>query len=257
MGKSDRQRAMLTHLEENPRLNVDEAMAIFSASSATIRRDFSQLVAKGLAMRGPNEIRRLDVDMGIDRPLALREVAFSREKDAIGRQAALLLRDGDVVFIDGGTTTQSMVRHLPNLQLKIVTTCIRIADMLLERAKGNPGLEVFMPGGILSSRSYVLYGPQTIRHIESYRANWAFIGVDGIDEANLYSVNELIASTQTAMINNSDRTVLVTDHSKFGRRSMVCTLRLDERALVITDRHEETEVMLKRIESTGARVVAV
>lgn len=257
MHKSDRQRAILAYLEENPVLTVEAAMDIYDASPATIRRDFAQLITKGVVMRGPNEIRRLDVDVGVDKPIALREITFRAEKDAIAKQAAKLLKNEDVVFIDGGTTTQTMAKYLPSLNLKIVTTCIRIAERLLDKSRHHPELEIFMPGGILSAQSYVLYGPQTAKHIESYRANWAFIGVDGIDEANLYSVNELIASGQTAMIENSERIVLLADHSKFGHRSMVRTVRLDKRFLIITNEHEENREMVERIRLTGAEVIVV
>ncbi len=257
MHKNDRQRAILAYLEENPILTVEDAISVYNASPATIRRDFAQLIAKGVVMRGPNEIRRLDVDAGVDKPIALREITFREEKDAIARQAAKLLRNEDVVFIDGGTTTQTMAKFLPALNLKIVTTCIRIAERLLEKSRNSPELEIFMPGGILSAQSYVLYGPQTAKHIESYRADWAFIGVDGIDDANLYSVNELIASGQTAMIENSERIVLLADHSKFGHRSMVKTVRLDKRFLIITNEHEENRDMIDRIRLTGAEVIVV
>lgn len=257
MYKNDRLRAIVSHVQEHSQLGVEEAMRLFDASSATIRRDFSHLIASGLVMRGPNEIRRLERHDGVDRPVSVREVTMRREKDAIAKAAARLLRNDDVAFIDGGTTTHSMVRHFPALNIRVVTTCIRIANALNELRQDNSSLEVSMPGGVLLARSYVLYGPHTCEYIESYNANWAFIGVDGTDGAHLYSVNDFIASTQRAMIAGSKRTVLLADHSKFGRPSMVKTAELNETFTVITDEHESSAAMVTLMRERGVEVICV
>lgn len=256
MYKSDRQSAIIRYLVKHPVLDVEKAMRLFDASSATIRRDFSQLIASGRVLRGPNEVRRVaGQPMGEDQPMAVREVAMRREKNAIAKRAAALLQDGDVAFIDGGSTTHAMVRHLAHLNLKIVTTCIRIANSLNALRQDNAGLEVAMPGGILLARSYVLYGPQTCEYLEKYAAKWAFIGVDGTDGESLLSVNEFVSSNQRAMIANSARTVLLTDHTKFGRPSMVRTAELNDRFTIITDKHESNIEMAEKARKKGTTVI--
>ncbi len=258
MYKADRLNAIVAYLETHQKLDVDTAMRIFEASTATIRRDFSQLVASGRVVRGPNEVRRLPrFGMGIDQPVAVREIAMRREKDAIGRRAASMIRDEDVVFIDGGTTTYAMVRHCAERKLHIITPCIRIANLLNELRYDNNGLEVVMPGGILLAHSYVLYGPHTCSYLESYSAQWAFIGVDGTDGENLFSVNEFVSSTQRAMIANSRHTVLLADHSKFGRPSRVRTAELNENFTIVTDNHESSRDMVEQVQKKGGRVVYV
>lgn len=257
MYKVDRHRTILEHLRRHTSLGVEEAMRLLGASSATIRRDFSRLIGDGLALRGPNEVRRLEDPAGVDRPVAEREMTMRREKDAIARRAARLLGEGDVAFIDGGTTTYSMVRHLAAPNLRIVTTCIRIANALNEKRGDNSGIEVSMPGGTLLARSCVLYGPQTCSYIESLSANWSFIGVDGTDGAHLYSVNEFVSSTQRTMIGGCRRTVLLADHSKFGRPSMVKTAELDGSFTVITDAHESSKKMVAAMRERGVEVICL
>lgn len=258
MYRADRLAAIVACLESRQSLDVETAMRMFNASSATIRRDFSTLVTAGRAMRGPNEVRRfVRQGMGVDQPVAMREVTMRKEKDAIGRCAAALLRNEDVVFIDGGTTMHCMVRHFASLKLHVITTCIRIANLLNELRQDNSNLEVVMPGGILLAQSYVLYGPHTCSYLELYAAKWAFIGVNGTDGTSLYSVNEFISSTQRAMIANSERTVLLADHTKFGRLSMVRTAELDERFILITDNHESSREMLDKARRNGVEVLYV
>lgn len=257
MYRADRLRAMTAHLQENPALTVGDAMRLFDTSSATVRRDFSRLIASGAVTRGPNEIRRVETAAGVDKPVAEREITMRREKDAIARRAAGFLRDGDAAFIDGGTTTHGMVRFLPPAHLRIITPCIRIANSLNGLHQDNSTLDVVMPGGVLSERSYVLYGPRTCAHLELYHARWAFIGVDGTDGANLFSVNEFISSSQRVMIANSDRTVLLADHTKFGRQSMVRTAGLDGRFVIVTDEHESSAGMIRAARRAGVEVICV
>lgn len=257
MHKQERHRLILARLKERETLGLEEAMQLFDASSATIRRDFADLLERGLATREPNALRRLDVDAGVDRPFLLREMEFAREKDAIAQKAVSLLRENDIIFLDGGTTTQRLAAHLRGSGLRVITTCVRIAGLLADRQYDSSDMEVVLPGGTLSPRSYVVYGPQTRRAVEGYRANWAFIGVDGIDETHLFSVNEFMSETQSAMIRNSDRAVLLGDHSKFHRHSMVRTARLDERCIVITDEWPDNGPTIEAIRRSGAQVLAV
>lgn len=258
MYKKDRLDAMVEYLETHQTLGVDEAMRLYSASSATVRRDFSQLIASGVVLRGPNEIRRLvQHGTGVDQLVAVREMTMRAEKEAIARRAAAMLQDGDVAFIDGGTSTHALVRHLAASRLHIVTTCIRIANSLNELRQDNSDLEITMPGGVLMARSYVLYGPHTSGHLASYSARWAFIGVDGTDGASLYSVNEFIASNQRTMIANSDKVVLLMDHSKFGRPSMIRTAELDKKFVIVTDEHPSTREMADKAKRNGVEVLRV
>ena len=258
MYRTDRLTAILAHLEEHQTLTVENAMRVFSASSATIRRDFSHLISTGMVLRGPNEIRRLTTNvLGVDSPFSVRKMTKRREKKAIARRAASFLKNGDVIFIDGGTTAHCMVEYLSALELRVITTCIHIANSLNDLRQDNAGLEIAMPGGILMSRSNLLYGTHTISHLDSYSARWAFIGVDGTDGASLFSVNEFISSVQKTMIANSDRTVLLMDHGKYGRRSMVKTVDFDSRFVIVTDEHESLAGMAEKVRKTGAEFIGV
>jgi Transcriptional regulators of sugar metabolism len=258
MYRADRLTAILAYLEEHQTLSVENAMREFSASPATIRRDFSHLISTGMALRGPNEVRRAATNvLGVDPPFSVRKMARKREKRAVARCAASFLKDGDVIFIDGGTTTHCMVEFLADLKLHVITSCIHVASSLNDLRQDNADLEIAMPGGIIMPHSNVLYGTHTVAHLNSYSARWAFLGVDGTDGASLFSVNEFISSVQKAMIANSDRTVLLMDHSKYGRPSMVRTAGLDERFIIVTDDHENLNGLAEKVRKTGADIICV
>ncbi len=258
MYRTDRLNAILAYLGKHQRLGVDEAMREFGVSSATIRRDFARLIAGKLVLRGPNEVRKLiPPGLGVDLPFSERKTTMFREKTAVARRAAQLLKSGDVVFIDGGTTVQCMVEHLSAMTLNVITTSIHVANSLGDLRQDNAGLQIVMPGGILMPRSSVLYGAHTSGNLGLYSARWAFIGVDGTDGNSLFSVNEFISSTQKAMIANSDRTVLLMDHTKFNRPSMVRTVDLDERFVIVTNAHDSLKVMLERMRRAGAEIIVV
>ncbi|MDR1612002.1 MAG: DeoR/GlpR family DNA-binding transcription regulator [Planctomycetota bacterium] len=258
MYRADRLNAILSYLNDHQSMSVDQAMREFSASSATIRRDFSHLIASGMAARGPNEVRKPSAPaLGIDPPFSVRKMTMRAEKRAIARRAAGYLKNGDVVFIDGGTTTHCMVEFLGALELRVVTTCIHVANSLNELRQDNGNLEIVMPGGVLMPRSNVLYGAHTSDQLQTYFARWAFIGVDGTDGTSLFSVNEFISSSQKTMIANSDRTVLLMDHAKYRRPSMVRTIDLDERFVIVTDKHESLAEMADKVRKSGAELTFV
>ena len=138
----------------------------------------------------------------------------SIEKQSIGRLAAGLLREGDVAFIDGGTTTYQMADYLPNIRLRIITNSLRLATRLESRMHGLSGLEVFLTGGLLYPRSGLLVGSGARQTIEQYHANWAFLSAGGVNEQGVFNTNEWVVDSERAMIGRAEKSVVMADHSK-------------------------------------------
>ena len=222
MIEAERHNRILSHLRQYGVLSQPEAMRLTAASPATVRRDFDKLAGQNGLVRVRGGLRLASFR---DTTFASREIQNAAAKTAIARSAVTLLRDGDVLFIDGGTTTYQLAECLPTLKLRIITNSIRLAAALDERALGS-GWEVFLTGGLLYPQSGLLVGPAAQNNLAQYHAHWAFLSAGGITDDGVFNTNELVVETEKLMIARADRVAVLADHSKIGCPAMcqVCAL---------------------------------
>jgi DeoR/GlpR family transcriptional regulator of sugar metabolism len=223
-----RQRQILELLQGDPELSVEEACERLGASPATVRREFVQLAKDGRVEKTWGGIR---ASSGATSPVgppafAKRLAENTAEKRAIAEAAATLLSDGDVVMIDGGTTTYQLCEYIAHKRIRIITNSLVIAQAV-DRLKGpERGAEIYLTGGILEPESSVLSGPPAEAFLERYHAQWAFLSAAGVDAREVTNYNEAVLASERLMIERSDRVVVLADHTKLGRRAMcaVCSL---------------------------------
>lgn len=231
MQKAERHERILNLAGERGLLYLDRAIRETEASRATIRRDFDDLARNGAVerIRGGIRVARKDGSL----PFHLRQVQRSSEKSAIARKAARLLRSGDVVFIDGGTTTYHFCLHLPRVPLRIITNSLRLSSFLDDEANRFADWEVYLTGGRIQHGSNMLTGPGTLHSLDFYYADWALLSVGGLAVDGLYNTSESVTETERKMIDRCDRAVVLADQSKLGRRAMarVCGIEKIDRLI--------------------------
>ncbi|PQO29710.1 DeoR/GlpR transcriptional regulator [Bremerella cremea] len=251
--QSDRQDHILRLLAETGVLHVDEAVERFASSPATIRRDFNQLAESGLVERVRGGIRM--ANEGSMLPFTAREVQHADEKREIARRTSSLLRDGDVLFVDGGTTTLQLAYCLPPLKLRIITNSLTLAAAIESRSSGRGRWEVFLTGGFLFPGSGLLVGPSAQAGIVQYHANWALLSAGGITEAGIFNDNEHVVESERLMIKHADRAAVLADDSKFGHHAMRHIADLDELDVMVTNRQTATSRQLENQAGLGLRLL--
>jgi DeoR/GlpR family transcriptional regulator of sugar metabolism len=256
MNVNERQARILDRLETKGSLSVEDAVKILKVSSATVRRDFAGLVLDRKAERFHGGLRRLR-GYWEEISLASREALHSREKSEIARHAAGLLRPGDVLMVDGGTSTLYLARHLPVVPLRVITNSLQLAVELAEKRAHDARLEVFLTGGFLQPLSSMLGGAQTKASLAQYHANWAFLSAGGVTTEGVFNTSELVVESEQAMIANADRVVLLADHSKLGQQAMCRVCGLDGIDLLVTDRWEEHQSLYESLRQAGLEVALV
>ncbi len=192
---AERRQYILGILRREKKVLSSELSAALQVSEDTIRRDLRELAESGLLQRvhGGALLTSPAIASYSDR-----QKQAPREKEAIARAAAQLVSPGQVVILDGGTTTLQVARHLPfDLQATIVTNSPPIAVALAE----HPDVEVIMLGGQLYKSALVNVGAATIEALRMIRADLCMLGVCSVHpEVGLSVPNLDEAHVKRAMI---------------------------------------------------------
>jgi DeoR family transcriptional regulator, aga operon transcriptional repressor len=164
-----------------------------------------------------------------------------------------MVREGQVVILDSGTTTTAIARAFREFEnLTIITNAVNIAAEL-----SGSSLEVILTGGTLRKNSFSLVGPIAEETLRRLNADILFLGVDGFDvHYGLSTPNLLEAKVNRAMMDIARVTVAVCDSSKFGRRSLSSIAPLSSVHHVITDRGIPKPDLLA-LKKTGIAVTLV
>lgn len=256
MKQFERYDYLLSLLVERPVLSVAQAVQLSGASYATVRRDFDGLAEEGLVERVRGGIRRKE--SGGMLSFSLREARHSAEKAKLARAAAKQIKPGQVVMIDGGTTTFLLASCLPDVPLRIITNSMRLAAALDARRQRHAGLEIFLTGGFLHPESGGLLVGRGAEHtLAQYHADLAFLSVGGICEEGLFNTNESVVDVERQMIARADRTVVMTDHEKIGRRSMCHVCPLNDIDCVVTNQHPESRAFVAHLKKLSIEVECV
>lgn len=249
-----RQRQILELLQHDPELSVDEACSRLEASQATIRREFALLAAEGKVEKTWGGIRAKDAGS----PVSTGPAAFNKrlaesaaEKRAIAEAAAALLEDGDVVMIDGGTTTFQLCEFIALKRIRIITNSLVIAQEVDRRKGAQRGAEVYLTGGVLQPDSGLVAGPKTEQFLSGYHAKWCFFSSAGVDETSVTNYNETVLSSERLMLAQSERIVLLVDHTKLGQRAMSLLCSVKEIDHLFTTAGKEQQGLLKKLKQAG------
>jgi DeoR/GlpR family transcriptional regulator of sugar metabolism len=204
---AERRQFILEILRRDQKVLSSELSAVLNVSEDTIRRDLRELASSG-------RLKRVHGGALLTSPAtasyADRQKQAPKEKEAIARAAAKLVCPGQVVILDGGTTTLQVTRHLPlDLQATIVTNSPPIAIALAE----HPYIEVVMLGGQLYKKALVNVGAVTIESLRMIRADLCMLGVCSLHpEVGISVTNLEEAHVKRAMIAGSAEVVgLVTE----------------------------------------------
>lgn len=229
----ERRRRIVELLEQQERATVDELVDRFGVSAVTIRGDFDALAESGVLVRSHGgALRRIDQQ---DMPIAVKEKLHHGEKARIGHAAAHLIRQGETIILDSGTTTAEIARQIRHLKLKSVTVITNALNIAIELAN-LPHVHVIMIGGILRRMSYSTVGPQAEQMLRGLNADRLFLGVDGLDpDVGLTTPDVLEAQLNGLMIRVSREVTVVTDSSKFFRRSLSRIAGIGDVHRIITD----------------------
>ncbi|WP_329566565.1 DeoR/GlpR family DNA-binding transcription regulator [Kitasatospora sp. NBC_01266] len=234
MSRYERWNSLLELLAEHGKLDVEEAAAGLAVSAATIRRDLDQLARQQMVTRTRGGAVAHNVSY--DLPLRYKTARNAGAKQRIGAAVAGLIAPGEVVGLNGGTTTTEVARALvvrPELTergeaghpLTVVTNALNIANELTVR----PAVKIVVTGGVARPQSYELIGPLAGTVLAELALDVTVLGVDALDlgiGASAHHEGE--AGINRLLAERARRVVVAADASKLGRRAFarICGLEL-------------------------------
>lgn len=235
MDRHQRLKVILENLEQKKTLEVADVGQLLNISPATVRRDFNYLAEHydvDKTWGGISVSSKMIGDTMI--PVQQRRTTNIIAKKAIAKKAASLVKSGEIIFIDGGTTTLEMIPYLTDRNIKIITNSILITQQV-DILNSNFVWEVFLMGGLLYPNSGLVVGPQALDSIQGFNADWTFLSVGGITADGATNSNVLVVETEKAMIKQSAKTVILADSSKFGKKDLVKICDLEDVDFLITE----------------------
>jgi DeoR/GlpR family transcriptional regulator of sugar metabolism len=233
--QGERQSAILQYLTEKGVASVTALAHEFHVSEMTIRRDLTELEGQRALQRTYGGATVSDPTI-FEVSLQAKTTQFVDEKRRIGKAAAELIKDGDIVILDAGSTTMLVAKHLKSKRITVITNALNIAADLSDCSN----IELYIAGGHLRQGVLAIVGPESAAFFENIRADKLFMGVDGIDIRGGIMVPDLNeAHTKRAMTKSAQELIVVADHSKIGRSALGTIVPLTKVSLVITGKEAE------------------
>src|SRR5215469_2381335 len=228
----ERRRRICELLREEGRVTVESLATRFGTSQVTIRADLSALESAG-ALTRTHGGALLPEDK--DEPLDVKQLQHHAEKVRIAQAAVALIRDGETIILDSGTTTAEIARALRKADLKsinVITNALNVAALLMD----VPSVRLIMLGGILRRESNSLSGPMATAALTNLQADRLYLGADGLDpEIGVMTPHLQEAELNAQMMRIARQVVVVADSSKLIRRNVSLIAKVEQIHMLITD----------------------
>ena len=227
----ERFRKILAILQKKNSVTLSELINALDTSEATIRRDLTELDSQGLLVkvRGGAVSNDGAYDT-LDEAVSVRQAVNLTEKKAIAAYAASLLRQGDFVYMDAGTTTELMIDYITQKDISFVTNAIGHAKKLTQK-----GYKVYILGGQFKLSTEAIVGEDAIESLKKYNFTKGFFGVNGLNPVNGFTTPEASeAAIKKESMRHCKEKFILADKSKFSHISSV-TFAEFTAADIITD----------------------
>jgi DeoR/GlpR family transcriptional regulator of sugar metabolism len=244
-----RKQEVLALLKRDGQVIAKEVSRSMRVSEDTIRRDLREMAQEGLLQRVHGGALPASPAMA---DFAGRESIATEGKKAIGRAAAKMIRPGQVVILDGGTTAREIARQISlELQATVVTHSPTIALELVN----HPNVEVIVIGGRLFKHSLVAVGAEAIEAIGRIHADTYFMGVTGVHpKTGLTTGDYEEAAVKRALSHAAAETIVLASSEKLNAASPYAVVPLNEISGIITERGT-AEALTRPYEKMGIRVM--
>lgn len=242
---------ILEIIKQNEFAKVEELASMLNVSTMTIRRDLQRLNDQGLLLRRHGGATALSVSYD-EQSYLDKEMANPEGKGKIAQTAVALVKNGDTIFLDSGTTTMHIAKQLRSRKdLTVITNDVVIALELSET-----DVQLIMLGGIMQSSTKTIISSMAIEMLQKFRVTTAFIGTSSVNrEFDLFTPTMDKAYLKPVAIQIAQTAYLVVDSTKFYAQSLYKWGSLSDFDGVITDK-DFTAAERKQAEQLKIKIIS-
>ncbi len=228
----DRRTTILEQLERDGKVQVLRLADQLLVSTETIRRDLDRLEKEGKLRKVYGGAVKTRSD-AVEPPFLTRAELRKDEKAWIGKLAASLVKEGETVMLDQGTTTLEVMRHLMDrADITVITHSVSALQVAMEGFKGK----FIFAGGEVNLAKQSSAGTMTETILDQFKVNKAFISVNGISmTAGMTDCDLTETYVSKKMMQQAEEVIVLTDHTKFGVTTFAKVGKLDDVSMIITD----------------------
>lgn len=251
MTKLERHTFILEELLKQGSLLVSELAERLDVSSVTIRKDLTELERAGKLYRSHGKAILIN-PFANNRSVNEKEGLNAEEKQQIGLEAAKLVSSNDSILLASGTTIHALARNLHATdKLTVVSASLQATELLAQ----NDNVDIIQLGGVVRHSSLSVVGQYADMILKGCSFSKLYLGVDGIDlDFGISTTDMNEAELNRSMIRTAQKTIVLADSSKFGRRGFARICSMDDIDMIITDSHISAQ-LVREIEELGIELI--
>jgi DeoR/GlpR family transcriptional regulator of sugar metabolism len=231
MFASKRQQEIYSIIKQKGSAQVANLSKFFHVTKETIRRDLEQMEKQGLIRRthGGAILNPKEQDVP---SFFHREISHLESKQSIAKEAAKLVKHGDIIALDSSDISFLLAKQLAERDIMVITNSIAVTLEFFDKEK----VKVITVGGYLNKELSSFNGSITEKAIEGYHVDKYFFSCNGVHlDHGAYENNEMEAQVKHKFMSISDQLILLADHAKFGQKSLTSLIALDKIHALVTD----------------------
>lgn len=246
----ERRHIILEELQQHKQVDISQLYQRFEVSEVTLRKDLRYLENKNLLIRSRGGAM-LPMKVGNDLSVKKRMVLNLDKKKSIAAAASSLIKEGDTIILDSGTTLMQLAKHIEKIKkLTIITNALDIAMKLSE----FNNLKIIVPGGIFHKKSCSLVGVTAVENLQMFRADKYFVSADGINNEGIFTSNLEEGQIAKLIMSYAKENIVLVDSSKFDRNGIINFAQLSKIHTLVTDKNIP-QVYLNHFAELGIKVV--
>ncbi|WEG72823.1 DeoR/GlpR family DNA-binding transcription regulator [Vagococcus intermedius] len=238
----ERQKYILEQLSHQKIIKTQTLVTKLDASESTIRRDLQEMEAAGLLKRihgGAKQLMKLDTE-----PDMLEKSSKNlHEKQIIAKYASDLVKNGDFIYLDAGTSTYEMIPFLKGKEIHVITNSVYHANALV-----NLSIPTMIIGGTIRLKTKAVINAFSVQQLELLRFDKAFLGINGVDaNAGLTTPDPDEAIMKSTAIQQSEQLIVLADASKFNKVSFAKVAEIDAGLILTNSLPEEDHAIYTQL----------
>ncbi|HAS58328.1 MAG TPA: transcriptional regulator [Algoriphagus sp.] len=253
MTQAERHRFILEELDKAGFVTVSDLAKAMDVTMVTVRKDLKVLEDKGLLYRSHGSATSVSPYVS-DRSVQVKKLEQVEEKSKIAEKALAYIEDQEAIIIGSGTTVVALAQAIPrNKPLTVLTAAMNVTLALMDMQD----VELVQLGGVVRKSSSSVVGHYAEEMLQSFACSKLFLSVDGISlEHGLTTSNMMEAHLNAQMIQSVQKTIILADSRKFGRKGFGKICELEDIDVIITD-SGMPEIYREKLEEKGIELVVV